>query len=151
MAKKSRVKAPAVPKANEGNPTDADGVAANTAITPPADQATNPATGEPVDQVTTEPDPGTPPVDPKVIPKQERPGRVPQGQRAIENMDIAEGIDVEGSDLTLGRQVNPEEAVAYAMTQEDPVRAIKRLNGARQLKDITSTFAKMEENGFKMS
>ena len=131
-----------------------------TAITPPADQQTNPATGEPVGEVTTQPA-----KDGDAKPDRDRTestpkagngksnkeaSRKPQIQKRFENTDI-EPVEVEGADVSLGKQVGPEEAVGYAMTQSDPVQAIKNLAHRRQLKDNTETYALMSQRGFDMA
>lgn len=71
-------------------------------------------------------------------------------QPVVENTDVGSEVDIAGSDITLGRLVNPQEALGYAMTQEDPVSAIRQLAARNQLSDVTDTYALMEDNGFVM-
>lgn len=125
-----------------------------TETAPPTDPKTNPATGAEIDNPLAEP---TAPAEtePKkvIVPKQNtrdttrRNGKV---QRKIENADV-EKMDVDQSDISLGRSINPSEAVAYAMTQADPVDAVKRLVRESQLSDHTETYKLMEDKGFPMS
>lgn len=70
--------------------------------------------------------------------------------KAVQNTDIGEEVDIAGSDITLGRMVNPEEAVGYAMTQDNPITAVRQLQTRRQLSDTTATYALMEEHGYVM-
>lgn len=161
MAKK-KTRNQQIPKSNPDNKLDQQ--EANTAIAPPANQQTNPETGEEVGKVTTTPDPEptTAPVlpaepDPVAPADTEKPKtkRIPKVNTPEEPVrgpaeDIAVGhpddVEVKHMDIDHSTQLTPEQALGWAMTQKEPKAAINRLKRERRLLDVTGTYKALEES-----
>ncbi len=157
MAKKKN-RSQQIPKTNPDNELDQQ--EANTSIRHD-DQQVNPATGEPVGEVTTTPTPGeeTPPEDPatlekpvkKAIPKVNTPSDEKAKKAKNESVNVGHPDDNPPVDMDADHQnqFNPEQAVNWAMTQKDPKVAINRLKHQRRLLSVTETLALLKERGIE--
>ena len=93
--------------------------------------------------------------------EQEKPakGKVPkvEAPKAEEVVaeDIVVGTPTDQSELELvddsHRMLHPQAALAFVMTQPDPVEAMHRLRREQRLTDVTSAYLLLEENGYKLS
>lgn len=87
----------------------------------------------------------------KAVPKINKPSEETKRQHI--NIDVSKEDKARAKNLVndTKRQLNANEAVAYAMTQENPVSAVKRLVRQRRVTSPTDTYKAMEEVGYKIS
>lgn len=115
-------------------------------------------TGEPIGTSTTDPDPAPAPESPeptpptksgaKAIPK--RNSKQEAARKDPETVNVPEpNSGNPPSDDAVDRQMNVDQAVAYAMTTNDPMQAARYLAGQHKLVDVTNTYKALEKLGHK--
>lgn len=147
------------PSTTERVPADATNPATDTPLSPPEIESgakTEVETTEPTTAPELPPADGTPAVEPaqkektekKSIPKVNKPV-VPK--KTMTKVDMSDDV-AEAQELVDNshRQLTPQQAYAWAMTQNDPVAAVKRLIRERRLNSPTDTLKLLQDNGHQV-
>lgn len=89
------------------------------------------------------------PANPKKIPKVNKP-KVEKKEPTKIDADAETVREAQELVDNAHRQLNPEQAVAWAMTQPDPVAGVKRLIRERRLNSPTDTLVLLEAKGYNI-